>query len=342
MIRTKTTLVVGAGASCDLQMPSSAELLERIASGYDFYRFGGERMSKDSSALLRYLNKLGERPGHDLEKLYAATERLRVATRLGQMIDTIIEQNDDNPLVTLCGKLAIMHYICQGEAKASLRPEPKIEGELPLLIGDYWLVELGRLITSGVPRSKVEQCFDNLSIVSFNYDRSIEHFLPYALMTAYGMTLVEAQRIVAATLNIVHPYGTIGRLPWQQGEGPDVEWGNDTPWNMLSLISSLRTHGELMADRNALTGVRNAMLKSQRVVFMGFGYHPQNLDVLIDGNFSHNPEVLAAVHQMAGPSQTTVVRMLRRKLGLTADDRLMVINSRCQEFMRDYSMLLES
>jgi hypothetical protein len=342
MIRTKTTLVVGAGASAEMQMPSSAELLERIAAGYDFYRFGGERMSKDSSALLRYLNKLGERPGSSLDKLYAATERLRVATRLGQMIDTIIDQNDDNPLVTLCGKLAVMHFICQGEAKASLRPAPKVEGELPLLIGDYWLVELGRLITNGVPRSKVERCFENLSIVSFNYDRSIEHFLPYALMTAYGMTLVEAQRIVAAKLNIVHPYGTIGRLPWQKGEGPDVEWGNDAPWNMISLLSGLRTHSELMGDRNALTEVRGAMLKSQRVVFMGFGYHPQNLDVLIDGTFSHNPEVLAAVHQLSAPSQKTVVRMLRRKLGLTAEDKLMVINSRCQEFMRDYNMLLES
>ncbi|MEP7223181.1 MAG: hypothetical protein ABI673_11020 [Novosphingobium sp.] len=342
MIRTKTTLVVGAGASCEMQMPSSAELLDRIASGYDFYRFGGERMSKDSSTLLRYLNKLTERPGHNQEKLYAATERLRVASRLGQMIDTIIEQNDDNPLVTLCGKLAILHYICQGEAKASLRPAPKVEGELPLLIGDYWLVELGRLMTTGVPRSKVEQCFENLTIVSFNYDRSIEHFLPYALITAYGMTLVEAQRIVTQRLKIVHPYGTIGRLPWQAGEGPDVEWGNDAPWNMLSLLSSLRTHGELMGDRAALTQVRGAMMKAQRVVFMGFGYHPQNLDVLIDGNFAHNPEVLAAVHQMSAPSQKSVIRMLRRKLGLTDEDKLMVIQSRCQEFMRDYSMLLES
>jgi len=342
MIRTKTTLVVGAGASCELTMPSTAELLDRIAQGLDFYRFGGERMTKDSTMLLRHLSKLAERPGHPQDKLYAATERLRVSSRLGQMIDTIIEQNDDNPLVSICGKLAITHFIGQGESKASLRPEPKIEGDLPLLIGEYWLVELGRLITGGVPRSKVDQCFDNLSIVSFNYDRSIEHFLPFALVTAYGMTLQEAQRLVSAKLNIIHPYGTIGRLPWEAGERPDVDWGVENPWNLLNLQSCLRTHGELMRDTRALLAVRGAMQQSQRVVFMGFGYHPQNLDLLIDGSFSHNPEVLATTYQMAAPTRTAVARLLKRKLGLDKDDKLLMVDSRCQEFMRDYAMLLES
>ncbi len=342
MIRTKTTLIVGAGASQEIHLPSSIELLERTAAAYDFYRFGGEQMTKDSSQLLRHLNKLAERPGQNQEKLYEATERLRISARMSKMIDSVIEQNDDNPLVTLCGKLAITHFICQGEARSNLRPAPKAPGELPLQAGDFWLLELGKLMTAGVPRSRVDQCFENLSIISFNYDRSIEHFLPYVLITAYGMTLPEAQRIVAAKLKIVHPYGTIGRLPWQLGEGPDVEWGNESPWNMANLLTQLRSHGELMKDHKSLTEVRNAMIKSQRIVFMGFGYHPQNLDVLIDSAFSHNPEVIAGIHGLTGPAQSTVVRMLRRKIGLDKDDRLMVINAKCFDLTRDYAMLLES
>lgn len=342
MIRTKTTLIVGAGASQEIHLPSGPELLERTAAAYDFYRFGGEQMTKDSSALLRHLSKLAERPGQSQDKLYEATERLRISARMSRMIDTVIEQNDDNPLVTLCGKLAIAHFICQGEARSNLRPAPKAAGELPLQAGDFWLLELGKLMTTGVPRSRVHQCFENLAIISFNYDRSVEHFLPYALMTAYGMTLLEAQRIVSENLRIVHPYGTIGRLPWQLGEGPDVEWGNETPWNMGNLVLNIRTASELMRDTRALNEVRNAMLKSQRIVFMGFGYHPQNLDVLIDSSFSHNPEVMAGIHGLPGPSQTTVVRMLRRKLGLEKDDRMMVINGKCYDIFRDYGMMLES
>ena len=342
MIRTKTTLIVGAGASQEIHLPSGPELLERTAQAYDFYRFGGDQMTKDSTQLLRHLGKLAERPGHSQDKLYEATERLRISARMSSMIDTAIEQNDDNALVTTVGKLAIAHFICQGEARSNLRPAPKNPGELPLQAGDFWLLELGKLMTAGVPRSKVHQCFENLSIISFNYDRSIEHVLPYALITAYGMTLQEAQRTVTQNLRIVHPYGTIGRLPWQKGEGADVDWGNETPWNMTNLVGQIRTANELMRDQRALSEVRNAMLKSQRIVFMGFGYQPQNLDVLIDSTFSHNPEVLAGIFGLPVPSQSTVVRMLRRKLGLDKDDRLMVINARCHDLFKDYAMLLES
>lgn len=342
MIRTKTTLIVGAGASQEIHLPSGPELLERTAAAYDFYRFGGDQMTKDSAVLLRHLAKLAERPGQSQDKLYLATERLRISARMSKLVDAVIDQNDDNPLVTLCGKLAIAHFICQGEARSNLRPAPKVAGDLPLQAGDFWLLELGRLMTSGVPRSRVHQCFENLQIISFNYDRSIEHFLPYALITAYGMTLQEAQRTVSEHLRIVHPYGTIGRLPWQKGEGADVDWGNENPWNMVNLVHQIRTASELTKNHAALSEVRNAMLKSQRIVFMGFGYHPQNLDLLIDSTFSHNPEVLACIHGLPGPSQTTVVRMLRRKLGLDKDDRLMVVNSRCYELFRDYGMMLES
>ena len=342
MIRTKTTLIVGAGASQEIHMPSGPELLDRTAQAYDFYRFGGEQMTKDSSALLRHLGKLAERPGNSQEKLFAATERLRTAAKMSLLIDTAIEQNDDNPLVALCGKLAIAHFICQGEARSNLRATPMYPGELPLKAGDFWLLELGKLMTTGVPRSRVHQCFENLSIISFNYDRSIEHFLPYALMTAYGMTLLEAQRTVSEHLRIVHPYGTIGRLPWQKGDAPDVEWGNESPWNMAALLTQIRTPSELMADTRALTELRNAMIKSQRIVFMGFGYHPQNVDLLIDTSFSHNPDVVAGISGLAGPAQTTVVRMLRRKLNLDKDDRLMVVGAKCFDLMRDYGMLLES
>ena len=69
MIRTKTTLIVGAGASQEIHLPSGLELLERTASAYDFYRFGGEQMTKDSAMLLRHLGKLAERPGQSQDKL---------------------------------------------------------------------------------------------------------------------------------------------------------------------------------------------------------------------------------------------------------------------------------
>jgi len=234
MIRTKTTFIVGAGGSCELQLPSGEELMAKVAQGLDYTRFGSELQTRDSMLIARYLAKLSERTGNGDKPLMVAADRIRNASKLGKSIDAVIDQNDHDQYVAQCGKLAITHFICQAEAKSTLRLTPRIDGDLPIQGMDNWLTHLGQLITSGVPRSKIDTCFENVSIISFNYDRSVEHFMPHALMMSHGLTLKEAQNIVSNKLKVYHPYGTIGRLPWQSGEAADVEWGTDQPWNILN------------------------------------------------------------------------------------------------------------
>lgn len=342
MIRTKTVFILGAGAGTELQFPSGQELLDKVASGFDFFRFGPEPQTKDSVVLLRYLAKLAERPGQTQDAIYAATERLRTAARLGRSIDTIIEQVGDEPLNALVGKIAVAHQICTAEAKSNLKPTPRTEGDLPVGMGDFWLVEFARLLTGGVPRSRIDRAFDDFAIINFNYDRSVEHFLPWVLVTAYGMDLKDAQRLISQRLQIHHPYGAIGRLPWQIGDTPDHAWGNEAPWNMLNIAQGLRTCSEAMAQPQVLNAMRKAVGNAQRIVFLGFGYHPQNLDLLIDGSLSHNPEILASIHGVSKQNLPVALRQIKRKTGNEREDRLMLAHTRCFETMRDYSMLLES
>lgn len=235
MIRSKTTLIVGAGASCELQFPSNEELLTRVGQTFDFSRFGTGVQMKDSVVLAQYLQKSAARIGKNEADIRAAGERIRIASRLTRSIDSLLDQHDTDQLITIAGKLAIVHFIGQAEAKSILRSEPRLPGELPIQGADTWLYQLGQLVTSGVPRSQVERSLDDLSIINFNYDRSIEHFLPWAMVVAFGMELKEAQAIVAAKLRIIHPYGTIARLPWQKGESADCEWGTEQPWNIHNL-----------------------------------------------------------------------------------------------------------
>ncbi len=342
MIRTKTTFVVGAGASCELQLPSGDELLSRVAAGLDYSRFGSELQTRDTILLSRYLAKMAERTGKGEEPLQQAAERIRNASKISRSIDAIIDQNDHDPFVGQCAKLAMVHFICQAEARSTLRLTPRIEGELPIQGTDNWLVYLGQLITTGVPRSKIESCFDNVSIISFNYDRSIEHFLPHAMVLSHGVPLKEAQRIVAAKLKIIHPFGTIGRLPWQTGEASDVEWGTEQPWNILNLVSQIRTASDLLRDHQALMALRAAVTGGKRLAFLGFGFSPQNVDLLIDYSLSHEPEVLFTLHEMSAANENSVIRMMRRKTAIERDDLFMVSNGKAFELMRDYSILLES
>ncbi len=342
MIRSKTTLVVGAGASCELQFPSNDELLARVGQSFDFSRFGTGVQMKDSVLLSQYLQKTAARLGKNDKDIHAAAERIRIAAKLTRSIDSLLDQHDTDQLITVAGKLAIVHYICQAEAKSILRSEPRIVGDLPIQGTDTWLYQLGQLVTSGVPRSQVDKCLDDLSIINFNYDRSIEHFLPWAMVMAFGMELKDAQAIVAAKLRIIHPYGTIGRLPWQKGEAADCDWGTEQPWNIHNLASLIRTSTEVQRDQNMLTQIRSAFSSAKRIVFLGFGFQPQNVDLLVDYGLSHDPEIVITVNGMSRTNRDSVVRMMKRKFGVEHDELLLVLDAKCMDLMRDFSLLLES
>ena len=342
MIRSKTTLVVGAGASCELQFPGNEELLSRIGQSFDFSRFGTGVQMKDSVLLSQYLQKMATRLGKRDEDIHAAAERIRIAAKLTRSIDSLLDQHDTDPLITAAGKLAVVHFICQSESKSTLRAEPRIAGDLPIQGTDTWLYQLGQLVTSGVPRSQVEKCLDDLSIINFNYDRSIEHFLPWAMVMAFGMELKEAQAIVAAQLRIIHPYGTIGRLPWQKGEAADCEWGTEQPWNIHNLAMLIRTSTEVQRDHNMLMQIRSAVSSAKRIVFLGFGFQAQNVDLLVDYGLSHDPEIALTVHGMSRSNRDSLIRMVKRKFGVEHDELLLVLDAKCADMMRDFSLLLES
>ncbi len=342
MIRTRTTFVVGAGASCELELPSNEELLNRIGQSFDFSRFGSGVQVKDSVLLAQYLQKITERLGKADADIHAAADRIRTASKLTRSIDSLLDQHDTDPLITAAGKLAIVHFICQAEAKSILRLQSRIKGDLPIQGSETWLYQLGQLVTTGVSRSKVEQCLDNLAIICFNYDRSIEHFLPHAMVMAFGVGLEEAQGIVASRLRIIHPHGTVGRLPWQRGEAPACEWGTEQPDNVHELAGMIRTSNEISHNREVVAGIRGMVANSKRLVFLGFGFHPQNLDLLVDARLAHVPEVAATVHGLSPINRIAVSAMLRRKLGAERDEPRLIEEIRCTELMRDYSLMLES
>ncbi|MDP3549816.1 MAG: hypothetical protein Q8R81_05420 [Novosphingobium sp.] len=328
----------------ELQFPSNGELLARVIQGYDFKRAGSETSTRDGQLLLRNIYKLAERMNKPVEEVAAAAERLRNACRLGRSIDSVLEQYDHDPLVLACGKLAIAFFIGQAESRSSLKDVPRVPGELPLQgkVAEHWIYQLGQLITSGVPRSRIGQTLEQITVINFNYDRSVEHFLPYALMMAYGIELKEAQEVIADKLDVIHPHGMIGRLPWQKGEAPQAEWGAEQPWNLHAIAVQLKSLAERSVDRNAVRDLRLAVASAKRLVFLGFGFQPQNVDLLFENSLSHNPEVLVSTYGTSPGNAATIALMLRRLAGLESAEQLMLSPHKAWEVLRDYSLLLES
>lgn len=342
MIRTKTTLVIGPGAGLEIELPDKRELLGKIAAGVDFGRLGSELQTRDMFMLARHFDKFARQMGITREKLMDSVQAIRVSARVGTTIDAVLEQHNTDLQVLAAAKLAIVYFTLQSEARSPLMIEPREAGDLPLRGSENWLFHLGRLVTSGVPRNRAEQAFDNLTIINFNYDRSIQHYLPFVVSMAFGMTMSEARALVGAKLNITHPFGNAGRLPWEPGERPDVDWGNEEPWNLHNLAKEVLTSTERMRNRQYVTGLHGAIAGSKKIVFLGFDFDPQTIDFLFDYSLSHDPDIIAAVQGMNGPAQTAAFRTLKRRAGIEDDGLISILDTRCYNLMRDYALFLES
>lgn len=342
MFRSKTTLIVGSGAGYEIEMPDPRELLAKIAQGFDFARLGSELQTRDMVMLSRQFEKFARRLGTTQEKLQEAAGAIRQASRVTNSIDAILEQHGRDPLVQAAGKLAIVYYTLQAESRSPLALEPRDPGDLPLRGNENWLYQLGRMIVAGVPRNKAEQCFDNLSIISFNYDRSIQHYLPWVVHMAFGMTLSEARQLVAAKLKLTYPLGNVGRLPWEKGEAPDVEWGNEEPWNLHALVSEVRTGTEMRAKPQLAQKIIAEVSGGKRIVFLGFGFDPLHIDLLLDYSLSHDPDLLVSLTGMADGPKSAVHRTLKRLTGVEDDSLISIHDVRAFQLLRDYSLFLES
>ncbi|KLE35357.1 hypothetical protein [Aurantiacibacter luteus] len=342
MIRTKTTLVVGAGASTELQFPDGRELLQRIAASFDFARLGGTLETPDIAAMAQHVDHLAKQARVKKDALVEAGHTIRSAARISSSIDAILEQHGDNPMVLALGKLAIAHHSLSAEAASPLGSEPKDPGDLPVRGTENWLFQLSRALVNGVPRARAEQVFDNLSIVCFNYDRAIEHYLPWALHLAFGMSLTDAQALTGEKLKVVHPYGTPGRLDWQKGSAPIADWGQTMPEDLHGVVEQIRTATERANERYFQRQLATEMAQGKRLVFLGFGFDAMNSAMLFETPFEHSPDVLVTLPGASETQASAVHRLVMRGAGLR-DERLVTIEDlRAWQLLRDYAPWLES
>ena len=149
--------------------------------------------------------------------------------------------------------------------------------------GPHWLNELFVRLQDDAPLEKIEQVFSNLTIITFNYDRVIEHYLFHALRALGNLDQEDAARAMSH-LKIVHPYGKIGRLPWQPDDGtPDLPFGEHLRLRHEALVASaqrLRTFTETVEDGEVLAAIHNGIVEANQLVFMGFSFLPQNLELM--------------------------------------------------------------
>ncbi len=289
MFHSKTLFIVGAGASREAGLPTGAELKEKIASAIDIRFEDGFRQSHGDAVVAQALNVhvTRERSKYhgNINPFLAAAWKVRDAMPQALSIDNFIDAHRHDETVEIVGKLGIARCILEAERNSSIYIDPREGGNIKFKsISSTWYSMFFQLVTESVSLDALEGLFDNISFLTFNYDRCIEHFLVQAIKNYYGVDDNTAQAVVAK-LPIIHPYGQVGFLPWQAASPGinRVEFGGPVHENgqkLLGLSSLLRTFTERIEDQDALQNMRKCVQEAETIVFLGFAFHPTNLDLI--------------------------------------------------------------
>jgi hypothetical protein len=260
VITKQTVLVLGAGASFPYNYPLGAALLESIWGEYlgdkwtDFYQACGVNRSE--------------------------REELRSELLLSQKasIDAFLEHR---PEFLKVEKIAIALALLSCESFA-LTESPSARGK-----GIY------HYLYNHLASNWEEFAENKLAVITFNYDRSLEHFLFTALQHSYKKSDAEVASAINC-ISIIHVHGSLGPLTWQdptQGTeyahfGAPNPAEHDAPWLAYRIrkatiaSENIKIVSEAQSESSEFRLAFEKLQQAERIYFIGFGYFSPNLERL--------------------------------------------------------------
>jgi hypothetical protein len=185
MFNKPTVFIVGAGASAECGLPTGSQLKDRIRVGLGFQFEGGQLRNGDGALLQLLRGRFSQ-----VNPYIKAGRELSETITTFPSIDEALHWWKARPEIVELGKLAIAHYILDAERRSPLA------GKQRLAASDTWLATFISMALSGLEQREVSRAFENVTIINFNYDRTIETYLYSALQRRGGISSEEAKHCV--------------------------------------------------------------------------------------------------------------------------------------------------
>ena len=239
--------MLGAGASRPYGFPSGAELVEFI---YTHTRSPGQQL----------VTLLGQ-CGFGYEQVTEFGRDLKLSGL--PSIDSFLEHRKEFRDV---GKAAIGAVLLPLENESCFETSQYKANNSPWY--DYLVRHAGDL------RRIAEK--DLLSILTFNYDRSMDYFLYLHFRKAYGMNEEQASQY-CSRISIIHLYGKLGELPHTDKED-GLAYGSPVDRRSIEQVTgNIKVMFEGESATAAFEAGINQLQNSEVICFLGFGYHPPNV-----------------------------------------------------------------
>ena len=253
MFKTKTVFVLGAGASIPFYYPSGVELKGELANLINDPEF--DKCLSNAFPDIKAMDNFRLLIGSLMESPAAS-------------IDQFLEHRAE---YLSLGKFAIAYFFNK-KHEAHLKSNYSYNS-------NWYLTLFQKLLYS----NKLKVLVNNtVSFVTFNYDVSLEMFFHKSLGSLFKDQLGETgAKDFFKKIPIQHVYGKIRNWSWENEKGPGMAETELSFYNIKNisekyfyLIHEDESFGE------GTIRAREIIEDSNRVIFLGFGFHPENMTKL--------------------------------------------------------------
>lgn len=294
MITSPTVLILGAGSNVDYGFPTGDQLRMDIIRELG-PRPEPETQPKQRESLHKHLLSTTS---------YEPLDLIDFAREFKESSDSIDLFLERNPSYEEIGYRAIAYVLTRYEQGADLYRTDR----------PRWYDYLWRTLDQGHSKSPSKQL---LSIITFNYDRSLEHYLAMAFKWNYHLDDVQLGQSLSR-LQFIHLYGTIGGQPYIDQHS--IPFGDTS--HIKESASTIKIIKRKTDDdvSDAFKAAHEEISKAKYIFFLGFGFDSDNCERLaIKKHFDFkytDPRIFATALEM--PEGTRNVN--RNRLGLNSQE----------------------
>ena len=264
---SSSTLILGAGASWTYGYPTGKELRIKILE------------------IEHDMNAFSEIAHVGIPTIRDFLNRFRLSS--ASSIDTFLSRNakfDD------VGKAAIAKVLYSCESINNLYAEDSDK-----VAQDNWYSYLLNTLANCDEWKSFDPSW--LTIITFNYDRSLEYFLSTSLQNMYGKSADEVNERLKS-LKIVHVYGDLGVDKLDSFGYGQALTDDDSMHNAICLAKQkLQIMHEGRDDEIILNPIRDIIKNADKIGFLGFGFDRINVSRILDTKiipFLTNPKNVVA------------------------------------------------
>ncbi len=303
MIGKKTVLILGAGASLPYGFPL-ADTLTTLCG----------RETRVRTVL---------QPGY-FGMRYTANEmikefQIKLMGSQSKSIDRLLEREDFRDWI-LIGKMLISSVIFKAES-SSYGTILKND-----MVKDNWYKELVNLLYLDVA-NETDFKENKLTIVTFNYDRSIDYFLSNTYLHTFNLPRNQNNlNKIFQIIPVIHIYGSLGDLYKNESRIPEYGNGSFEKSTLESMANNIKIWSENETNP-AIETAKEAILRAENVFTIGYGFHPQNNLRLGLNNLSNQ-------NRIATVFNATTQEINRYKKTCNFSDYLPLPDSRISELFR--------